>query len=355
MNDDHDLLFIPGPVEVDAELRAIMAMPAIGHRSQRAKTEIAAVCHKLKALFRTQGTTLFENCPATAVMEAAIRNLVPERSLHLTCGAFSERWREIARSCGRSTGELMVPWGTAHDPQALEELLRTSGPFDAVAITHNETSTGVLNPLMELCATIRRAAPEALIMVDAVTSLGGTDLQFDAWGVDLAFAGTQKCLALPPGLTVFALSDRALERAGTIGDRGYLLDFVRAARGMAKAETTATPCVPLIFALSRQLDRIANEGLDARFERHRAMLALTTDWADRHGFRFLPPEVAAHSPTVSCLEASGRNVEALARQAREAGFVMDRGYGPLKDKTFRIGHMGDHTVERLARLLSALA
>jgi predicted phosphoserine aminotransferase len=355
MTPDHDVLFLPGPVEVERELREIMAMPMIGHRSQRCVAEVQAVCGKLRDLFRTSAHALFENAPATALMEASLRNLAPQRVLALTCGAFSERWAQIGESCGRTVETLAVPWGHANDPDELRRALRASKPFDAVTITHNETSTGVLNPLRELCAAVRETAPQTLILADVVTSLAGADVRFDEWGIDCAFAGTQKCLALPPGLCVFALSERALARARQVPGRGWLLDFARAQAGMSKGETVATPCVPLIFALSRQLDRIAAEGLDARHARHRAMRDEVAAWADRHGFSWFVADPARRSPTVSALNASGRDVQALADAARRQRFVLDRGYGRLKGQTFRIGHMGDHTVERVRALLAALA
>lgn len=350
---DHDLLFIPGPTEVEPELRAIMAMPAIGHRSQRAQTEIGALRGKLPRLFLTRQTVLFETCPATALMEAAIRNLVPARVLHLVNGAFSERWAKISVACGRQAETLAVDWGQAHAPAQLRERLR-GAHFDAVTITHSETSTGVLNPLRELAATVREAAPDAMVLVDAVTSLAGAELRFDDWQLDLVFAGTQKCLALPPGVTVYAVSDRALARAAEVPARGYLLDFVAAAKALADNAPPATPCVPLLFALSAQLDRIEREGVERRWARHREMQAQTVAWSEQAGMRPFVTEPAHRSPSVSAIDACGRDVPALAAHAREAGFVIDRGYGKLKDKVFRIGHMGDHDPARVARLLQAL-
>lgn len=351
----HDVLFIPGPVEVDYDLREILARPMVGHRSQRFKDETIALCTKLKPLFRTGAHTLWENAPATALMEAAIRNLVKARVLHLTCGAFSERWATISTSCGREALRESVPWGAANEPDALRKALKAHGPVDAVAITHNETSTGVLNPLRELCAAVREVAPETLILVDVVTSLAGAELRFDEWGIDCAFAGTQKALALPPGLCVFAVSARAMQRAEGMAGRGFLLDFVRQRDGLAKGETVATPCVPLAFALSAQLDRIAKEGLEAREARHLAMRGEVERWAARTGFAFYPGDAARRSPTVSCVKASGKDVPELLKKARAKGFVVDGGYGNLKGQTFRIGHMGDHTVARVQALLASLS
>ena len=191
-------------------------------------------------------------------------------------------------------------------------------------------------------------------MCDSVTSLGGAELLFDDWGLDLALAGTQKCLALPPGLVVYAVSARALERAAGIEERGFLLDFVKARTGLADGKTLATPNVPLVFALSHQLDRIAAEGMDGRWRRHLAMQACTADWATEHGFEFFVKE-PFRSPTVTTLRAPGRDIAKLAAQAKASGFAMDHGYGKLKGEAFRIGHMGDHTVERLQGLLAAIA
>jgi aspartate aminotransferase-like enzyme len=289
-------------------------------------------------------------------MEASIRNLVPRggRSLHLVGGAFAKRWHQIAASCGRSTEVLEVPLGHAHDPALLHQRLAADPPVDAVCITHNETSTGVLQPLPALAAAVRDTAPDALVLVDTVTSVAGAELRFDEWGLDFAFAGTQKCLALPPGLVCYAVSERALARAATVEERGFLLDLPRAVADTNAGKTLATPCVPLVYALQRQLERIAAEGLDQRWARHRAMREQTMQWAELEGFAPFVADPAARSPTVSCLDAKGADVDALAKQALAAGFKLDKGYGDLKGKAFRIGHMGDHTPERLDVLLQAL-
>ena len=350
----HPILFIPGPVEVDAELREVMAMPLVGHRSQGFLAEVQAILPKLRRLFRTGAHVLFENVPATGLMEASIRNLVDERVLHCTNGAFSERWAKISAACGRQADTLAVEWGQGITPDALRARLRGGPAYEAVTITHCETSTGVLNPLRELAAVVREVQPDALVLADVVTSLAGAELEFDAWGIDCAFAGTQKCLALPPGLTVWALSERAMAKARTVAGRGFLLDFPRAAESLAKGETLATPCVPLVFALSRQLDRIERETLPARWQRHPALRDATLAWCSEHGFA---PFVADgwRSPTVTTVDASGRSVKDLIARAKAAGFTLGNGYGKLKDRTFRIGHMGDHPLPRLQAFLAALA
>ncbi len=353
---DHPILFIPGPTEVDEELRQIMARPLCGHRESGFVTEVQAICGLLKDTFQTGAHAIFETCPATALMEAAIRNLVPREGsvLHLCCGAFGERWAKISDLCGRRPDTLQAEWGKAHSAVQLREKLVTSPPFEAVCITHNETSTGVLEPLQELAAVVRELSPSTLVLVDAVTSFAGAELRFDQWGIDLAFAGTQKCLALPPGLCAYALSERALERAKAVEERGFLFDFPRAVKETEAGKPIATPCVPLVFALRAQLERIRAEGLERRWARHLAMRDAVLGWAEA---RRIVPYVAAaahRSPTVSCLHASGRDVEGLAKQALARGYRIDKGYGDLKGKAFRIGHMGDHSLARVQDLLAAL-
>lgn len=356
----HEVLFIPGPVEVDEELRSIMAMPLIGHRNPDFVSEVKAVCSKLAGLFLTDtdpcgSAAMFENAPATALMEAAIRNLVQRRGrvLHLTCGAFSERWAKISKSCGRDVTTLGVEWGQTINAERLGRKLRESASFDAVCITHNETSTGVRADLQNLAKACHEESPESLVLVDAVSSLGGTEFRFDDWGIDLAFAGTQKCLALPPGLCVYAVSKRAFAHAESVSERGFLLDFLQARKGLADGKTVATPNVPLVFALSHQLDRIAEETLQARWDRHTSMRDVTIQWAESNGFKPFV-EAASRSTTVTTLLAPGRNITELAGQAKNSGFAMDKGYGKLKGEAFRIGHMGDHTPERLQQLLDSL-
>ncbi|MDA0374548.1 MAG: aminotransferase class V-fold PLP-dependent enzyme [Planctomycetota bacterium] len=351
----HPILFIPGPVEVDAELRAILATPAIGHRQREAKDAFILACGGLRELYRTEQHAFFENAPATALMEAGIRNLVHKRSLHMTCGAFSERWAKIATACGREPVVVARAWGEAILPEHVAEALEAADePYEAICLTHSETSTGVLNPIGEIAATVREHSPDTLILVDAVTSVAGAELAFDEWGLDLAFAGTQKCLALPPGLVTYALSERAVQRSHEVPGRGFLLDFAATPARFATGESPATPCVPLVFALNRQLERIRTEGLEARWSRHTAMRDLTLRFGAENGF---PPfvEHEHRSPTVTALRAADSSaVDGVIERARAAGFSLGRGYGKLKQDTFRIGHMGDHPIERVEALLDAI-
>lgn len=346
---EHEMLWIPGPTEIYPELLAQLARPTIGHRSKACKDLILRCRDKLAPVFGTTQHVLFESCPATAIWEAAIRNLVPTRSLHVACGAFSERWTKVARACGREADEIHVPWGQANKPEALRAALQAKS-YDAVCLIHNETSTGVTNPLRELVEVVREF-PGTLVLVDAVTSFAGLPMPFDELGLDLAFASTQKCLALPGGFSVYALSERALARASEAEGRGWLLDFVRANEGLAKGASVATPSIPHLYALEFQLDRIHSGGLDARYERYRWMAERTRAWAREHELEMFSEEGYA-SDTTSCVAAGSLDVGQFVEALRARGKFISNGYGKLKGQSFRIGHMGDHGPEELEALLS---
>jgi predicted phosphoserine aminotransferase len=347
----HRKLFIPGPTEVMPEILEVLSTPQIGHRSKDCVELLQRLCHGLSPLFGTSRPALLESCPATALMEAGIRNLVPKRSLHLRCGAFSDRWSKVAASTGREAIDCTVEWGEANLPEAVAQAL-SEHKVDAVCVTHNETSTGVMNPLAEIAAVIREH-DDVFLLVDCVTSLAGAPLDFDELGIDLAFASTQKCLALPGGFTVYAVSERALERSQQAEAKGWLLDFVRATEGLAEGKSVATPSIPHLYALELQLSRIAAEGLENRFARHTAMAERTRQWAKDRGLSMFSPD-GYHSPTVSTIRSGDIDVAALNKALAERGFEISNGYGKLKGITMRIGHMGDHTLEGVEELLGTI-
>jgi aspartate aminotransferase-like enzyme len=267
------------------------------------------------------------------------------------CGAFSERFYEVALSCGAEADPLHVEWGLPVPAQAVADLL-ASGRYDAVALTHNETSTGVTNPLGAIADAVRRQ-PDVLLLVDAVSSLGGIPVEVDRHGIDVCLASVQKCLALPPGFSLCAVSDRALDRSRRRVGKGYYFDFVRLKEFFDRQVPLATPSVSHMFALLAQLKRIEAEGLETRYERHRAMGEAVRAWAaDR--FALFAAE-GARSETVTCVSNTrGMRVAGFVEGLAARGFGISNGYGRLKEHTFRIGHMGDHTVEGIVRLLDAM-
>jgi aspartate aminotransferase-like enzyme len=352
--------FLPGPTEVRDEVLAAMTRPMIGHRGSE-MSEILAGCDPvLRAIFRTERPVYVASSSATGLMEGAVRNGVRKRALSLTNGAFSERFRDLVADCGREVETYEVAWGEAHDPDELHRRLRAGG-FDAVTFAHSETSTGVLNPLRDLAEAVRAAERETggeiLLLVDGVTSVGGSLVEMDAWGLDFLLTGSQKAMALPPGLAFGAASERMMARAATLTGRGQYFDLLEYDLYWRKHQTPTTPALSLIYALAEQARYIQGEGMEARAARHDAMRERCLRWAEERGARWglrpFAPE-GRRSPTVTTLAVDGPVAapEIVARLKR-AGWTIGGGYGKLKDTTIRIGHMGDHTVEGLEALLAA--
>lgn len=304
-----------------------------------------------RRVFGTGGTVLLSTSSASGLMEGSIRNCVGRRPLHLICGAFGERWRQIAADCGMDPGVVRVEPGKGIRPEQVEEAL-SGGEYDAVCLTHSETSTGVANPLEEIARVVGRHSG-VLLLVDAVSSLGGVPVEVDRLGIDVCFASVQKALALPPGFALCAVSGRALDRARGRKGRGYYFDFVRLADASDRAMPLGTPSVSHLFALQVQLGRILREGLPARFARHGAMAQRVRRWA-RERFSVLA-EPGFESDTVTCVVITRKvKMAEFLERLRDRGFLVSNGYGELKDLTFRIGHMGEHTPEGVEALLAAM-
>lgn len=360
---EHIKLFIPGPVEVRREILEAQTEWMIGHRGKPFESLFARIQSKLRTVFYTQQRVYLSTSSGTGLWEAAARNCVsddPDAGVLATvCGAFSERWADVFERNGKATTRLTVPEGEPITPELVEAALRArladpaKKPFEAIAVVHNETSCGLTNPLAEIAAVVKALSPETLILVDAVSSLGGVKIEFDTLGLDVLLTSSQKCLGLPPGLAFAAVSDRALAKARTVRNRGYYFDFVEMEAFLYKNHTPATPAISLMFALDRQLDDILAEGLEQRFARHRRMAERTRAWAKRR-FALFPKEGYA-SDTVTCVKNTrGIDVGALNAYLAQRGMHLSDGYGALKGKTFRIAHMADTTEDDLATLLAAI-
>lgn len=352
--------FLPGPVEVHPEVLAAMERPVIGHRSDAMVRLMEELQPGLRELFGTERPVWISTSSATGLMEGVISNLCGRRALCLVCGAFGRRFAEIADRLGRPADRLEVEWGRPNLPDRLHDRLTDRpGRYDLVTVVHSETSTGVLNPVEEIAAVVR-SVDDVLLAVDGVSSVAGAEVRADDWGVDFYLTGSQKALALPPGLAFGVASERALDRAESVEARSHYFDFVDFQRRVRKGQTPNTPAVSLLFALRAQLDRIAREGVEARWSRHGEMAALVHEWVEgrarRTGmpFRVLAPE-GFRSPTVTAVELPpGRSGPGVAASLKERGYTIAPGYGKLKERTVRIGHMGDHTVSQLESLLAAL-
>ena len=346
-------LFIPGPVEVSAKSYEAMTTPVFGHRSSDFVELYQSVQPGLQTLFHTADPVYISTSSAWGVMEGAVRNLVRGKVLNVCSGAFSDKWNDVSRRCGKEAEALRYDWGTPVDPADIRGHLQT-GAFDTITLIHNETSTGTMNPLPEIMEVIREF-PDVVSVVDCVSSFSAVPIEKDALGIDVLLTGSQKALALPPGMALFSASERARQRAASLPDRGYYFDFLEFQKNHEKGMTPSTPVIPLIFALRSKLEDIFAEGLVARYQRHARLNALVHDWVDRHGLDTLPPRAHA-SKTLSCIKNRyDWDLPAINNHLKtHFNCVIDGGYGKIKGTTFRISNMGDETDASINGLLANL-
>ena len=349
----HNKLFTPGPVEVSAKTMAAFAHPMIGHRGEDFKNLYRGIHPTLQTLFGTKQPVFLSTSSAWGVMEASIRNLVDRGVLCCMCGAFSDKWLDVARRCGKNAEPLQVEWGKHIDQKDLDRAL-ASGKVDTLTLVHNETSTGVMNPLPEICCTLAKY-PDVVLILDTVSSFAGVKIDMDALGIDVMLTGAQKALALPPGFSLFAVSEKAFARAEKQKNRGYYFDFLEFKKQQAEWMTPSTPSIGHIFALQSKLDEIFEEGLTNRFDRHSKTNMLVHDWVRKSGFDFFAEE-GFRSKTLTCVK-NNKNIDVLlfVKKLREKHrLIIDPGYGKLRGKTFRLSNMGDETEETVSQLLACL-
>ena len=345
-------LFIPGPVAVSEKTLHAMARPMIAHRSGDFITLYRSLTPGLQALFGTKDPVYLSTSSAWGMMEASIRNVVRRKVLCCMNGAFSDKWLDVARRCGFEAAGLQSEWGQPVDPEALRAEL-SKGGYDAVTIIHNETSCGCQSDLPALAAVLREF-PDVISIIDTVSSFSAVPIEKDALGLDVVITGSQKALALPPGMAIATVSARALARAATIPNRGYYFDFLEFQKNFESGMTPSTPVIPLIYALESKLQDIAAEGIPARYARHIRLNHLVRDWGLARGFKLFPRE-GYGSVTLNCFaNTRGLDLPAVNQRLKQRGFLIDGGYGKLKGLAFRISNMGDETDATMAELLSAL-
>lgn len=355
MTNDHKRLVIPGPVEVRKEILDAQTQWMIGHRSPEFADLFARLQTKLKQVFFTDSRVYVSGSSGTGLWEGASRNAIRDdkKALHLIGGAFSERWAEISEANGKTVDTIAVDWGQNHTPEMVADAL-DAGEYDAVCVVHNETSTGVTNPIKAIGEVVHEKAPDTLFMVDSVSGLLGAEIRADEWGIDLLLTSGQKAFALPPGIAFASVSDRLLERAKTIKHRGYYFDFLELEKSLVKNNTPSTPPISLMFAADKQLDDVLTEGIENRWQRHLQMRSITHDWVQERGFGFFAAE-GYRSPTITCVDNTREvDINAMAKFMGEQGFAIDKGYGKIKGKTFRIAHMGDMQIATLEEFLAGL-
>lgn len=337
----HKRLLIPGPTEVSPEILYEQARPVISHRGREFTALYTGIIEKLQTFmqlppdFHTTVTT----SSGSLWFDIVGRSIVRQKALVCVNGAFSQRFAETLRSCGKQTDVLEVAWGKAVKPEMIAEKLE-SGGYDTVGVCHNESSTGVRSPIYEIGKLIRKDYPEVMLAIDTVSSMGGDKILPSEIECDVIFTSTQKCFALPPGLAIGVLSDRAMQRAKGTPNRGFYTDIIEIFNYYEKNhQTPSTPCIPLMFALDKRLDMMLKETYENIYERHKAMAVHTQQWAKKHFAMF--SELGYESITVSCIANTlGKSVKELNEKLATEGYLIGNGYGKLAEKTFRIGHMG---------------
>jgi aspartate aminotransferase-like enzyme len=346
-------LFIPGPIAVSEKTLRALAQPMIGHRSPDFVALYRSLQPGLQALMGTKDPVYLSTSSAWGAMEGAVRNVTRKKVLNCMNGAFSDKWNDVALRCGAGAGALQFEWGQPVDPEAVRRELAT-GAYDAITLIHNETSCGCMSDLRAIMPVIREF-PDVISIVDTVSSFSALAINKDELGIDVFIAGSQKALALPPGLALLSVSPRALARAEQLGGRGYYFDFLEFQKNHENGMTPSTPVIPLIYALQSKLADIAAEGLPARYARHARLNQAVRGWGLSRGFKLFPKE-GYGSVTLNCFANTlGYDLSALNKTLKaKHHLVIDGGYGKLKGKTFRISNMGDETDETIAALIQAL-
>ncbi len=352
---NHRRLFIPGPSEVRTENLIAMATPQIGHRTEEFKKLYDQIQPNLQKLLYTSGPVFTVTSSAFGVMEGSVRNLCHKKCINFANGAFSKKWHSVTKANGIDCDLHEVEWGKAIKPDMVEDRLST-GDYDCMTFVLNETSTGVLGLIEEL-SEVWKNYPDVSVCVDAVSAMAGMKIEFEKLGVDALIAGMQKCFGLPSGLTVCAVSEKALEKSKDAKAKGYYFDFQVFLKSHQKSNTPTTPAIPHLFGLNTQLDYIINEeGLENRFARHAEMAEAVQDWAIERGFSLFAEERKYASITLTCIDnrTVKINVKQLNEDLRKYHAMISNGYGDLKEKTFRIAHMADTTLIDILGLLGVI-
>ncbi len=347
----HKKLFIPGPVEVRKEVLNEMALPLIGHRGKDASFLQKNITDNLKKLFYTKEEILLSTSSGSGLMEGAIRSCTLKKAAVFSIGAFGNRWYEMAINNNIIADKFEKPWGEVFTKEDVDKVLAT-GKYDLITITHNETSTGVMSPIEEISNVVRNY-PDIVFCVDAVSSAAGSKLEIDKLGIDILITSSQKCIGLPPGMAICTFSAKAIRRAERVSSRGMYFDLLALYRYIKKKEYQypSTPSISHMYALDYQLNYIINiEGIENRFNRHKELAKITRTWAEKNFELFANKKYLSNTVT-TIKNTRNINFTHLNNELGKRGFQISNGYGVLKDKTFRIGHMGDCTMNDLNDLL----
>ena len=345
-------LFIPGPVTVKEDVLEKMSTQQIGHRSKEASDLQRSISEKLQKLFYTKNTILLSTSSGSGLMEGSIRSVTRKRAAVFSVGAFGDRWFKMAKSNGVPADKFSSKLGEPTTPEMVDEALST-GKYDVITITHNETSVGLMNPIEEISKLLKAKYPDVLLLVDSVSSMGGTKIETDELGIDVNITSTQKCLGLPAGMAICSVSDRAIEAGRQVENRGLYFDIVALYDYLIKKDYQypSTPSIPHMYALDYQLEKILDEGLENRYNRHLEMAKYVRNWGKKHFELFVKDEKYLSNTLTTIKNTRNIDLSRLNKELGNRGFMISNGYGDLKDLTFRISHMADYTLEEVKELI----
>ena len=346
-------LFTPGPTNVKEDVLQKMATSVISHRTKEASKLQKDISNKMKILMHTKNGILLSSSSACGLMEGAIRSCTQKRAAVFSCGVFGNQWYQMAITNNIPCDKFEVEWGKPITKEIVKSAL-DSGKYDLITVTHNETSTGIMNPIKEIAEVVKNYS-EVVFCLDTVSSLGGVKIEVDNLGVDICLASTQKCLALPPGFSLCSISEKAIEAAKKVKFRGSYFDLLRLYNWVKEKDYQypSTPSLPHMFALDYQLDKIFREGLENRFARHIEVANYVRNWAKNNFALFAEEKYTSN--TVTCVKnIKSIDVDELNKALGEKGYIISNGLEKIKNKTFRIGHMGEATLSNLKELISAI-
>jgi aspartate aminotransferase-like enzyme len=348
-------LFTPGPTPVPPQVLAALAEPVLHHRAPDFKEVYARVLGRLQEVHRTQADVLLFTCSGTGAFESAIVNLCSpgDRVLAVSAGYFGERWATMARTYGCEVEELSYAWGETPSPDDLARKLAEIEPVSAVFLVQSETSTGVVADIQALAAVAKEAG--ALVVVDAVSSLGAVPLEMDEWGLDVVIAGSQKALMTPPGLATAAVSASTWERVAQATTPRFYFDWERTRKAQDKLDSAFTPAVSLVVALDVALGLLLEDGLDAAFERHVRLGRACRAGVKAMGLELFSPDEDRSAVVTAARMPEGMDSADLTLALRDRhGVTIAGGQGELKGAIFRIGHIGWYDEFDIATALSAV-
>ena len=348
-------LLTPGPTSVPPEVLAELAKPVIHHRERDYRDIYERCLARLRDVYRTQNDVLMFTTSGTGAFESAVANLTSpgDRQLVLSAGNFGERWAGMVRAFGADLVHTRLDWGETPEPEDLRAALHEAGDVKVVYLTHSETSTGVVCDVQALTAVAKDAG--ALVVVDAVSSLGAVPLESDAWGIDVVISGSQKALMCPPGVAFASVSPAALEAAAHSTSPRYVMDWERMRKAQSKLDAPFTPAIPIVRALDVALGLLLEEGLETAFDRHARLGRACREGAKAMGLELFSPDEERSAVVTAIRAPDGVDATGVVNGLRDRfGITIANGQGELKGKIFRIGHIGWFDVFDITTALAAV-